>query len=213
MSEQQTSLMTDDTTITDSTASGNAEESANVEAAQAASAGEQQASATEDKAGKGDDSVVPEEYADFSFEDGKGLPDEVVADIKDAAKDMGLTQVQAQKLAERQVKAREAAEAAQQEAVKSYAEQWSEEARNDKEFGGEKFDANLATAKKALDAYGSDTFKQLLNVSGMGNHPEFIRFCLKAGQQMSEDGHVSGGTPGAKAGNPQSLYRASNMNP
>ena len=69
---------------------------------------------------------------------------------------------------------------------------------SDDEFGGETFDANLKVAKSALDAFGTDPFKQLLSESGLGNHPEVIRFMYRAGKAISEDSYV-GNSQGANA--------------
>ena len=60
----------------------------------------------------------------------------------------------------------------------------------DKEFGGEKLSENLSTAKKALDQFGTPELRSLLNESGLGNHPEFIRFMFRAGKSISEDRYV-----------------------
>jgi hypothetical protein len=59
--------------------------------------------------------------------------------------------------------------------------EWIDETKADKEIGGDKLDATLATAKRALDAYGSPQFIEMLNQSGLGNHPEVVRFCAKVG--------------------------------
>ena len=73
--------------------------------------------------------------------------------------------------------------------------EWEKQARNDKEFGGTALQQNLATAKKAFDAYGNPELKTLLNESALGNHPEVLRFFYRVGKAMSED------TPMRGAGN------------
>jgi hypothetical protein len=79
--------------------------------------------------------------------------------------------------------------------------EWETASKSDKEFGGDKFDANLAVAKKALDAFGTPELRALLGPydpknnpkgTGLGNHPEIIRAFLKAGKAISEDKFVSG---------------------
>ena len=61
---------------------------------------------------------------------------------------------------------------------------------------GSSFDANLKTAKSALDTFGNDALKSLLVETGFGNHPEIIRFMYRAGKAISEDSYV-GNSEGA----------------
>ena len=48
------------------------------------------------------------------------------------------------------------------------------------------------------NAFGTEPFKQLLSESGLGNHPEVIRFMYRAGKAISEDSYV-GNSQGANA--------------
>lgn len=73
-------------------------------------------------------------------------------------------------------------------------ESWLSQAKSDKEFGGVNFEPNLAVAQKAMGRFGSPALKELLNQTGLGNHVEVLKLFHKVGQQISEDGHVSGGT-------------------
>ena len=63
---------------------------------------------------------------------------------------------------------------------------WLNEAKADKEIGGDNFDQNIAIAGKAIEAFGDDTLKELLDKSGFGNHPSFIKAFYNAGKQLSE---------------------------
>lgn len=60
-------------------------------------------------------------------------------------------------------------------------------AMQDKEIGGEKFEENLATAGRALDAFGSDALRELIDSHPLGSHPEVLRLLVKVGQTVSED--------------------------
>ena len=77
---------------------------------------------------------------------------------------------------------------------------WEELSRNDKEFGGAKFDENMAIAKKGYDALATPELKGILNKSGLGNHPELIRAFYKAGKMLSEDSLVMGVASKAPSG-------------
>ena len=72
--------------------------------------------------------------------------------------------------------------------------EWQTQSKNDKEFGGDKFDENLAIAKQSLDKFGNQELKTLLNEHGIGNHPDMIRFMLNVGKLTKEDNPVSGTT-------------------
>src|SRR5690606_28137119 len=88
----------------------------------------------------------------------------------------------------------------QAEQGKQFAEQvaqWGESARNDKEIGGPAFDKNLQVAITGLKAFGSDDLVNLFNDTGLGNHPEVIRFCHRVGMALQEDKTLA---PGAAAG-------------
>lgn len=81
-----------------------------------------------------------------------------------------------------------------EQTVARQAGEWIEASRNDKEFGGAAIDANLAIAKKALDTYGTPEISRFLETTGLGNHPEMIRFFWRIGKTLTEDGTVTGST-------------------
>ena len=68
----------------------------------------------------------------------------------------------------------------------------------DKEIGGEKFTENLALARKALESFGTPELQDVLNMTGLGNHPEVIRAFYKAGKAISEDRFIPGTPKGAE---------------
>lgn len=105
------------------------------------------------------------------------------------AKELGLPKDKASALLS---KAADLANRMDEQAVRQQAEAWVKQAREDAEFGGAALDANLAIAKKGLDAFGGEPLKQLLEETGLGNHPEIIRFFWKVGQAVSEDSFQRG---------------------
>ena len=108
------------------------------------------------------------------------------------AKDLGLSQEQAQKLFERDLAVRKSIEERVNAEADAAIKGWLEAARADKEYGGERFDANIAVARKALEAFGTPELKAMLDSSGLGNHPEAIRFMYRVGKAISEDKLVLG---------------------
>ena len=84
--------------------------------------------------------------------------------------------------------------AAQQAEMLAQAETtWKADTAADKEIGGDALSVNLGVARKALDAFGTPELRALLEGSRLGNHPEVIRFMVKAGKAISEDRMVTGG--------------------
>lgn len=167
---------------------------------------EQQADATKTESKP---AGAPETYEDFTAPEGYNLTSELVGEFKTLAKDLNLTQEQAQKLIELDVKRHQSTGDALQQA----SAEWAESAKTDAEFGGDKLPESLASAKKALDAFGTPELRTLLNETGLGNHPDVIRFMVRAGKAISEDGFVSGARGAGNAASAQSLYSKSNMNP
>lgn len=191
----QETMMTDQpTTITEAPASTEAVQVA--PEAQAPAVQPVQEQQQQQGEGQQTEEQVPEQYADFAFEEGKALDIELADDIKATAKELGLTQSQAQKLADLALKRTESAQSKQAEMLAQARDEWAGQAKADKEFGGDAIEANLATARKALDTFGTPELKALLNESGLGNHPEVIRFFYRSGKAISEDRVIRGGAAG-----------------
>lgn len=146
---------------------------------------------------------APEVYEDFKLPDNFKANEAVLTEFKAVAKELGLTQEAAQKLVEFQtsqsVKSAQAVTTEMQAHVERTATEWAATAKADPEYGGEKFAENMGLASAALKAFGNPELKTLLNESRLGNHPELVRFMVKAGKAISQDGFVSGragtGTP------------------
>lgn len=125
---------------------------------------------------------VPEDY-EFQAPEGGELNKELVDEFKPLAKELGLSQENAQKLVDFQNKA----EQKKQENWNNLQQEWMDKSQNDQEFGGQAFEENVAVARKALDTFGNDAFKEFLDFAGAGNHPEVIRFLYRVGKAVDED--------------------------
>ena len=150
--------------------------------------------AADDKAKAG----APEKYEDFKLPEGMELDKEALAEFLPLAKDLGLTQEQAQKLIDSYAKQ---AQKVTEEPGKRFAklqEDWTKATTGDKEYGGKDFDANLATANAAIKEFGSPELNKVLAWSGLGNHPELVRTFWKIGKAMKEDGVRSGASSDSK---------------
>ena len=163
---------------------------------QAGQDGQKTGNAEGDKAGDTSKQGAPEAY-EFKAPEGQQFDPEVMNSFSEIAKELNLPQDAAQKMVD---KVAPKILERQMQALETVRNEWAESARTDKEFGGEKLNDNLVTAKKALDAFGSPELRQLLNESGLGNHPEMIRLMYRAGKAISEDRFVGGTRGGQKSG-------------
>ena len=159
------------------------------------------AKAAEDAKAAGDASKAPEKYEAFTLPEGVTLAPDSEAKVIAAAKALNLPQEGAQQLATAAVEMQKSFVSAMDAKIADVRKGWEADSRADKEFGGDNFDVNLATANIAVKAFGSPAFRQLLKDSGVGSHPEFIRTFLNIGKSISQDTTVTGGdgTPSAEA--------------
>ena len=151
---------------------------------------------------------APEKY-EWAAPEGVTLDESIMGSLSEVAKELNLPQAAAQKLVDKIAPVMAQRQVEQFEALRT---EWRQASSSDQEFGGAKLTENMAVAKKALDAFGTPEFRQLLEQTGMGNHPEVIRTFYRAGKAISEDGLVSGSAPKAPR-DARSLFPASNMNP
>lgn len=147
---------------------------------------------------------IPETYELTAPEGFDKLDPEAIAIATPVFKELGLSTEQAQKLmpvagefAKRIVAERD------QQLMGSITEQrksWLEEAKADKEIGGQNWNASLGLAAKALDQLGfpkGSPFRNILDESGLGNHPEAIRAFARVGKAIGEDTDLVRGSQNA----------------
>lgn len=155
---------------------------------------------------------VPDTYEAYKLPEGVQVDEALLGEFNTVAKELGLTQAQAQKLVDLQAKTAAAGESGRAEfleqALKAQSDKWVNEIKSDPELGGAKFDATVSTAVKAISAFFGDDFRQLLNDSGIGNNPALIRGMHKIGLAISEDKLV---IPGSDASATEGVSAAQAM--
>nr|ELR5076628.1 peptidase [Providencia rettgeri] len=149
---------------------------------------------------EGDDkkpvSAAPEKY-EFTAGEGQELDKEAVAAFEPIARELGLSNEQAQKIVDVYGSTIIPQIAKQQEAAwQKQVTEWAETVKADKELGSIE---SIGNAQKAMDQFGTPELKQYLNDSGLGNHPELFRIFSRIGKAMSEDGFVSGSSENARS--------------
>lgn len=145
---------------------------------------------------------APEKY-EFTAPEGKVHDSNLLAAFEAGARDANLPQDAAQKLLDKMSPLMAERQAEQVTALRK---EWFDATTADKEFGGEKLEANLAIAKKGLDFVADPELNKMLVSTGLGNHPTFIRAFLKIGKALSEDTIVVGSAPTSTAKATAVLY-------
>jgi hypothetical protein len=125
--------------------------------------------------------------------EGITLDPEVGTDLKSLAKDLNLSQEQAQKVADLGAKMSTRWTDALQSQIQAQSDAWVDAAKADKEIGGDKLNENLGLAKTALGKFGTPELRELLNTSRLANNPEVIRLLVKVGRAISDDSRAIGG--------------------
>ena len=145
---------------------------------------------------------APEEYGTFDLPDDFDMNQDTLAEYHTFAKENNLTQEQAQRGVDMVAQMKQAEMQQWVEQQKS----WVEDAKADAEFGNDKFDESISVAVKARDSFGTSEFNEMLDSSGLGNHPEMIRFLHRVGKAISENSVVVGGTTTAQLTREAVLY-------
>jgi hypothetical protein len=152
-----------------------------------------------DKEGDKKPEGAPEAY-EFKASEGAELDKEAVAQFEPIARELNLSQEQAQKLVDLYgSKVMPQLMKQQADTWQKQVADWGTAAKDDAEIGGDKFDGNLTRAKQAMDKFATPQLREFLESTGMGNHPELIRVFVKVGAAMSEDGLVTSNEKGQRS--------------
>lgn len=162
--------------------------------------------------------VVPEKY-ELTMPEGFTLDAALLDEATPTLKELNLTNEQANKLVPLVAKIaqsqQDAANSAILAQVQADRKAWLDEAKADPEIGGANYDKTIVTAASALDKLGlvkGSPFRNLLDESGLGNHPEMIRAFKKVGEAIGEDGFVRSETSGTTKKTDAELFYGENYN-
>lgn len=133
---------------------------------------------------------APENY-EFELPEGYELNPEVTEEFTAYARELNLPQDKAQAAVGMGVKLIESYQAKQAEALQQQQTAWRNEVVNDRDIGGQALAENLGYAAKVLDTYAPD-LRAVLDETGLGNHPAFVKAFVKIGKAISEDRLVGG---------------------
>ena len=179
--------MSDETQVTvetvadTTTAAANPDATAAIVPAVVEGQGQVEADAVE--ADKADPVGAPETYATFTLPEGFTLDGDRLDMAQGLFKELGLTQVAAQKAVEAFCKADGENLATQTAFLESERQQrietWGQQA---KETFGPKYDETITLARAGVTAVNSPALLEAFNSEGWGNHPELIKAFAKLGE-------------------------------
>ena len=153
---------------------------------------------------KGDGAVkgAPEKYEPFNLAEGVTLDVGLAEAFMPVAKKHGLSQAAAQEFVDMYAAQRAADSAkldeSQVNAWKTTKVEWAKAGKDDTEVGGAQYDASVANAKHALKVFGRPGLKDALEITGAGDHPDFLHFMAQVGRLAKEHDLVPSGGSGAQ---------------
>lgn len=124
----------------------------------------------------------------------EGYPADGLPALNKLCRDNGLTKAQGEAV----LKYLHTNYTAWQESQAAQVKKWGEEIRADKDFGGDKFEANVADARRGLATFDEDgSIRAMLEATGYGNHPAVLKIFARVGKALGEDKLHGGGGQGA----------------
>lgn len=138
---------------------------------------------------------APLDASAFTAPEGMTLDAAMIEQAMPLFKEAGIDQAQSQKFIDLYAAKMQEAEQGKLDTFSQLRQDWVKQSKSDPDFGGDKFDENIASAKAALDKFGTPELSKLLDDFGVGDHPEMIRFMVGVGRLTQED------TPGNGAKN------------
>lgn len=148
-------------------------------------------------------SGAPEKYTDFTLPDGLQLSKEMAEAFPAIAKELNLTQEQAQKLVDLQSQSVTRQHEEQQAEFKAIQTEWKNETI---QALGPNYESEMGFAAKVIDRFGTPELRTLFNETGIGNHKEMATMLIKLGKAISEDGFVEGSNQAGSKGAANVLY-------
>ncbi|RSY83122.1 peptidase [Sphingomonas koreensis] len=136
---------------------------------------------------------APEKYELTPPEGFEALDADMLTAAEPVLRDLNLSNEQAQKLVplmgQAVQRATEQAQQALTDGAAAQRKEWAEQFEADPEIGGANRKATEAAAARAFDHYGikpGEGVRKLLDESGLGNHPDLIRFVARVGADLAE---------------------------
>lgn len=157
-------------------------------------AGEKKAENGDEKSKEGEkeeeaEQGAPEQYEEFKAPEGLSYDDQFMGTFKDVAKELNLSQKQAQHLLD---KCAPVLAQRQVEQIKAVSKQWEERTKTDKEIGGENWTRASSDIARVRDKFGvnadgkMDPDIQEFMQTPIGNHPGLLKLLARVGRAFGE---------------------------
>lgn len=148
--------------------------------------------ATEDK--PAEEQPVAEVELKLELKDGVSEAD--LSEVLEFAKENKLSQEAAQKIIDSRSSLYSKFEQAHAQSLKNAIESWKTEVKNDPEIGGDNFTKSIELANLTISHYDKE-FKDVLDRTGLGNHPKVLRLLARIGKDLQDDSFVKNKNHGA----------------
>lgn len=142
-----------------------------------------------------DGSAEPVAY-EFKTAEGEVVNDDNTQIVSSLARELKLSNEQAQKLWEMGLGEKGAVAQINQRAILNLNHQWAEEIKQDAQLGGSNLTTTRHNVGRAI-SYADDELKTFLQQSGLGNFPPLVRYLNRIGKQLGSDMSFVGGKPTA----------------
>lgn len=134
-------------------------------------------------------------YGNLSFPQDFSAPQETQTAFKELLKQLNIPLESAQQLVDFETDIHRRSHEEQEENKRQIVERWAEESK--KMFGANCAE-EISFALRAADTFGGAELRELLQETGLGNHPVILRTLSAVGKAISEDVCL-GGKPAAPA--------------
>lgn len=154
---------------------------------------------------------APEQYEDFSAPEGLTYDEQIIGSFKDVAKELNLSQKQAQLLLD---KCAPVIAQRQVDQIKAVSEQWVERTKTDKEIGGENWTRAASDIARVRDKFGvnpdgkMDPDIQEFMQTPIGNHPGLLKLLARVGRAFGEADFPKGSVDRDGKVNPTDFYES-----
>lgn len=164
-------------------------------------AGEKKVESGDEKSKEGEkkeeaEQGAPEQYEEFKAPEGLSYDDQFMGTFKDVAKELNLSQKQAQHLLD---KCAPVLAQRQVEQIKAVSDQWVERTKSDKEIGGTNWTRAASDIARVRDRFGVNADGKMdpdiaeFMSTPIGNHPGLLKLLARVGRAFGEAGFPKGG--------------------
>lgn len=114
-------------------------------------------------------------------------PDPYADRFGEVALELGLGSEEAEKLVEFWNEVAGDLSAAREDAWSEARREWAEKTMRDREIGGANLERTIHLASRVVNTFGNEELKEVFRATGLGNHPEVVRFMARVGKAVGED--------------------------